>query len=265
MKEYHTPVLLNESVDGLNIQPGGVYVDATFGGGGHAREILRRLGKNGRLYAFDQDAEAYENRIDDERFVFVRGNFRYLKNFLRYHGMAQVDGVLADLGVSSHHFDDSSRGFSFRFDGDLDMRMNRQGGKSAADVLNGYSEGQLANLFFFYGELKSARKMAQAIVSRREKEPIKTVADFLSVMEAFAFRDKEKKILAQAFQSLRIEVNDEMEALRQMLRQALDVLREGGRLSVISYHSIEDRIVKNFFRTGNFEGEAIKDFFGNPI
>jgi len=265
MTEYHTPVLLNESVGGLNIQPEGVYVDVTFGGGGHSREILRRLGKNGRLYAFDQDSEAYENRIDDNRFVFVRSNFRYLKNFLRYYGEAHVDGVLADLGVSSHHFDDSSRGFSFRFDGDLDMRMNRWGNKSASDVLNGYSEEQLSNLFFFYGELKSARKIAQAIVLRREKEPIKTVADFRSVSEPFAFRDKEKKILAQAFQALRIEVNDEMEALKQMLRQALEVLCEGGRLSVISYHSLEDRLVKNFFRSGNFEGETIKDFYGNPI
>ncbi|MDR1742609.1 MAG: 16S rRNA (cytosine(1402)-N(4))-methyltransferase RsmH [Dysgonamonadaceae bacterium] len=265
MTEYHTPVLLNESVGGLNIQPEGVYVDVTFGGGGHSREILRCLGKNGRLYAFDQDSEAYENRIDDNRFVFVRSNFRYLKNFLRYYGEAHVDGVLADLGVSSHHFDDSSRGFSFRFDGDLDMRMNRWGNKSASDVLNGYSEEQLSNLFFFYGELKSARKIAQAIVLRREKEPIKTVADFRSVMEPFAFRDKEKKILAQAFQALRIEVNDEMEALKQMLRQALEVLCEGGRLSVISYHSLEDRLVKNFFRSGNFEGETIKDFYGNPI
>ena len=265
MTEYHTPVLLAESIDGLDIQPDGVYADVTFGGGGHSREILRRLGKNGRLYAFDQDAEAYENRIDDERFTFVRGNFRHLKNFLRYYGETQIDGVLADLGVSSHHFDDSARGFSFRFDGDLDMRMNRLADKSAADILNEYSEERLANLFFFYGELKNARKIAQSIVSRREKEPIKTVADFLSVMEPFAFRDKEKKILAQAFQALRIEVNDEMDALRQMLRQSLEVLREGGRISVISYHSLEDRLVKNFFRTGNFEGEMVKDFFGNLI
>lgn len=260
---YHTPALLSESVGGLRVIPSGVYVDVTFGGGGHSREILSRLGDDGRLIVFDQDEDAAQNAFDDRRFIFVRSNFRFLKNFLRYHEIEQVDGILADLGVSSHHFDDSARGFSFRFEGELDMRMNRNAHQKAADILNAYSEEKLANLFFLYGELRNARKIASAIVTFREAKKFAETKDLLSVLEPFAFRDREKKILAQAFQALRIEVNGEMEALKEMLTQALQVLKPGGRLSVISYHSLEDRLVKNFFRTGNFEGDLIKDFYGN--
>lgn len=260
---YHTPALLSESIDGLHVIPSGVYVDVTFGGGGHSREILSRLGDDGRLIAFDQDKDAVQNVFDDSRFIFVRSNFRFLKNFLRYHEIEQVDGILADLGVSSHHFDDSARGFSFRFEGELDMRMNRYAHKKAADILNEYTEEKLADLFFLYGELRNARKIASAIVAFRETKKMAETKDLLSVLEPFAFRDREKKILAQAFQALRIEVNGEMEALKEMLAQAQQVLKPGGRLSVISYHSLEDRLVKNFFRTGNFEGDLIKDFYGN--
>lgn len=260
---YHTPVLLRESVDGLNISDGGVYVDVTFGGGGHSREILRLLGDKGRLLAFDQDEEATENAIQDVRFTFVRSNFRFLKNFLRYHGVEKVDGVLADLGVSSHHFDNSERGFSFRFSGELDMRMNRNAKKTAAEILNNYPEEKLADVFYQYGELKNARRIASEVVAFRQVERIQNAAHFLQILEPFTRKDKEKKILAQAFQALRIEVNTEMQALTDMLSQALEVLKPGGRLSVISYHSLEDRLVKNFFRTGNFEGELVKDFFGN--
>lgn len=260
---YHTPVLLNESVEGLNVRPEGVYVDVTFGGGGHSREILSRLGEGGRLIAFDQDRDALANAPDDPRFTFVRGNFRYLNNFLRYHHVDAVDGLLADLGVSSHHFDDSGRGFSFRFDGELDMRMNRDAALSAADILNEYPVEKLADVFYTYGELKNARRIASAIGSFRQQQRIKSTADFLSVLEPFTRRDREKKALAQAFQALRIEVNGEMEALTEMLEQALRWLKPGGRLSVISYHSLEDRLVKNFLRSGNFQGELIKDFYGN--
>jgi 16S rRNA (cytosine1402-N4)-methyltransferase len=260
---YHTPALLHESVDGLNIRPDGIYVDVTFGGGGHSREILSRLGPEGKLYAFDQDAAAYDNRIDDPRFVFIRGNFRYLKNFMRYYGENCVDGILADLGVSSHHFDTPDRGFSFRFEGDLDMRMNRSSSKSAAKILNEYSEDQLSSIFSRYGELNNAGKIASAIVRSRDAYPITTVEDFVKILEPFTFKDKEKKVLAQAFQALRIEVNDEMDSLREMLLQSLQLLRKGGRMSVISYHSLEDRMVKNFFRSGNVEGKIEKDFFGN--
>lgn len=260
---YHTPVLLRESVDGLNISDGGVYVDVTFGGGGHSREILRLLGDKGRLLAFDQDEEATENAIQDARFTFVRSNFRFLKNFLRYHGVEKVDGVLADLGVSSHHFDNSERGFSFRFSGELDMRMNRNAKKTAAEILNNYPEEKLADVFYQYGELKNARRIASEVVAFRQVERIQNTAHFLQILEPFTRKDKEKKILAQAFQALRIEVNTEMQALTDMLSQALEVLKPGGRLSVISYHSLEDRLVKNFFRTGNFEGKLVKDFFGN--
>jgi|AGTN01.3.fsa_nt_gi S-adenosyl-methyltransferase MraW len=263
MAVYHTPALLGESIDGLNICPGGVYVDATFGGGGHSREILNRLGEKGRLVAFDQDEDAVKNAIADPRFTFVRGNFRFLKNFLRYHEVDRVDGILADLGVSSHHFDDSGRGFSFRLPGELDMRMNRNAQKRAADILNEYPEEKLADLFFQYGELKSARKIASAIVAFRRTKKMDETADLLSVLEPFAYKDREKKILAQAFQALRIEVNGEMEALTEMLAQAVQLLKPGGRLSVISYHSLEDRLVKNFLRTGNFSGEVVKDFYGN--
>ncbi len=260
---YHTPALLQESIEGLNIRPEGVYVDVTFGGGGHSREILSRLGGGGRLLSFDQDEDAARNRIEDERFVFVRSNFRFLKNFLRYHSVSEVDGILADLGVSSHHFDDSSRGFSFRMPGNLDMRMNRQISKTAANVLNEYSIEKLSDIFFFYGELKNARKIALAVTDFRQSSPIATISDFLQVMRPFISKEKENKILAQAFQALRIEVNDEMEALKELLLQGLQVLKPGGRFGVISYHSLEDRLVKNFFKSGNFEGEIRKDFFGN--
>lgn len=263
MTAYHVPALLQESVEGLNIRSDGVYVDVTFGGGGHSREILARLGENGRLLAFDQDLEAYRNSISDPRFVFVRSNFRFLNNFLRYHRVEAVDGILADLGVSSHHFDASERGFSFRLPGDLDMRMNRLSQKTAADILNRYSEEKLSDIFFFYGELKPARKIAAAICSRRERGRIETVSDFLEIMKPFVFREKENKILAQAFQALRIEVNDELQALQEMLAQGSQALKPGGRFCVISYHSLEDRLVKNFFRTGNFEGKVVKDFYGN--
>lgn len=260
---YHTPALLNESVDGLNIRPDGVYVDVTFGGGGHSREILKRLGKRGRLIAFDQDRDAAKNVPDDPRFVFVRSNFRFLRNFLRYHNVDAVDGFLADLGVSFHHFDDPGRGFSFRFEGALDMRMNRDAGMTAADILNEYPEERLSDLLYRYGELRNARGIAKAVVLFRQDRGINTTDDLLSILEPFTRRDREKKVLAQAFQALRIEVNGEMNALMEMLEQALLSLKPGGRLSVISYHSLEDRLVKNFFRTGNFEGELVKDFYGN--
>ena len=262
---YHVPALLNESIDGLKVLPSGIYVDVTFGGGGHSREILNRLGDNGRLLGFDQDEDAVANIIPDNRFTFVRSNFRYLKNFLRYHGINQVDGVIADLGVSSHHFDDSVRGFSFRFSGDLDMRMNRGASLNAADILNEYQEDKLADVFYKWGELKNARRIASSVVEYRAKKKIEKTDDLLEIVSPFTRRDKEKKILAQAFQALRIEVNGEMDALTEMLMQSLDVLKPGGRLSVISYHSLEDRLVKNFFRTGNFEGNLVKDFFGNPL
>ena len=262
---YHVPALLNESIDGLKVLPSGIYVDVTFGGGGHSREILNRLGENGRLLGFDQDEDAVANIIPDNRFTFVRSNFRYLKNFLRYHGINQVDGVIADLGVSSHHFDDSVRGFSFRFSGDLDMRMNRGASLNAADILNEYQEDKLADVFYKWGELKNARRIASSVVEYRAKKKIEKTDDLLEIVSPFTRRDKEKKILAQAFQALRIEVNGEMDALTEMLMQSLDVLKPGGRLSVISYHSLEDRLVKNFFRTGNFEGNLEKDFFWNPL
>ena len=262
---YHVPALLNESIEGLRVLSSGIYVDVTFGGGGHSREILNRLGENGRLLGFDQDEDAVANIIPDNRFTFVRSNFRYLKNFLRYHDIDQVDGVIADLGVSSHHFDDSVRGFSFRFSGDLDMRMNRGASLNAADILNEYQVEKLADVFYKWGELKNARRIASSVVEYRSKKKIEKTDDFLEIISPFTRRDKEKKILAQAFQALRIEVNGEMDALTEMLMQALDVLKPGGRLSVISYHSLEDRLVKNFFRTGNFEGNLEKDFFGNPL
>ena len=263
--EYHVPVLLHESLEGMDIHPDGVYVDVTFGGGGHSREILRRLGDEGRLYGFDQDADAEQNIPDDERFVFVRSNFRYLYNFMRYYDeVGEVDALLADLGVSSHHFDDRERGFSFRFEGSLDMRMNTRAGQTATDVLNNYTEEQLADVFYLYGELKNARRLAAAVVAYRTgKKPILTSGDLLEIVTPFIGRDKEKKFLAQVFQALRIEVNDEMRALREMLGASLRVLKPGGRLVVITYHSLEDRLVKNFLKTGNFEGKVEQDFFGN--
>lgn len=262
---YHIPALLKETVDGLNINPDGIYVDVTFGGGGHSREIMRRLGKKGKLISFDQDLDAYANRIDDERFVFVRSNFRYLKNFLRYHGIEKVDGILADLGVSFHHFDVASRGFSFRMDGELDMRMNVKASQKASDVLNEYSEEDLIRIFRVYGELAQPQKMARAIVRAREEKPFVMVQDLLSVAEKLIAKERAKKELACVFQALRIEVNKEMGALKQLLMQSAEVLKVGGRLSVLSYHSLEDRLVKNFMKTGNFDGKVEKDFFGNVI
>ena len=261
---YHVPVLLKESVDGLNISGDGVYVDVTFGGGGHSREILSRLGAGGHLYSFDQDADAEMNAegFDTEKFTFVRSNFRFLKNFLKYHGVEQIDGLLADLGVSSHHFDDSERGFSFRFEGKLDMRMNQRAGKTAADVVNTYDEKQLADVLYLYGELKQSRKIASAIVKARQTRKVETIGDFLEIVKPFFRNEREKKELAKVFQALRIEVNHEMDALRDMLRGATEMLKPGGRLVVITYHSLEDRIVKNLMKTGNVEGEEDKDFFG---
>ena len=261
---YHVPVLLQESLEGMNITPEGTYVDVTFGGGGHSREILRRLGAEGHLYGFDQDADAEQNIPADSRFTFVRSNFRYLYNFMRYHQVAgEVDGLLADLGVSSHHFDDQERGFSFRFDGDLDMRMNTRAGKTAADIVNTYTEEALADVFYLYGELKISRKLAAVIAKSRAVKKITTIGELLEVVKPLIGKDKEKKFLAHGFQALRIEVNDEMRALKEMLQGTLKVLKPEGRLVVITYHSLEDRLVKNFLKTGNFEGKAEKDFFGN--
>ncbi|MDR0505365.1 MAG: 16S rRNA (cytosine(1402)-N(4))-methyltransferase RsmH [Dysgonamonadaceae bacterium] len=260
---YHIPVLVKESVDGLNIQPKGKYVDNTYGGGGHANEILKRLDDDGRLYAFDQDADAEKNILSDRRLIFIRSNFRYFSNFMDWHGLEKIDGVFADLGVSSHHFDDATRGFSFRFDGDLDMRMNKRAGKTAAEILNEYSESELADVFYLYGELRNSRAIARAVVNKRNEKKIRTVSDFLDILKPCFSREKEKKHLAQVFQALRIEVNKEMDALKEMLIQAGDYLKTGGRFVVITYHSLEDRIVKNFFKTGNFNGEAEKDFYGN--
>jgi S-adenosyl-methyltransferase MraW len=261
---YHVPVMLNESIEGLAIIPNGIYVDVTFGGGGHSRKILTCLGNSGKLYGFDQDADAEQNIPADNRFTFIRSNFRYLFNFARYHGIVgETNGILADLGVSSHHFDDKDRGFSFRFEGALDMRMNTRSGKTAADVINNYPEEELADLFYLYGELKIARRLASLLVRERANRPILTIEDFLEVIKPFTAKDKEKKFLAQVFQALRIEVNDEMQALKDMLKQCLQVLKPGGRLVVITYHSLEDRLVKNFLKTGNFEGKSEQDFFGN--
>lgn len=261
---YHVPVLLHESIDGLDIKPGGVYVDVTFGGGGHSREILRRLGCTGRLFSFDQDADAEANIGEDapENFTFVRSNFRYLKNWMRYYEIDHIDGLLADLGVSSHHFDDETRGFSFRFDAPLDMRMNKRAGMTAADVVNGYDEERLADIFFLYGEMKQSRKIAAALVKARQQKAINTTQDFIAAVEPFFKREREKKDMAKLFQALRIEVNHEMDALREMLMAATEVLGVEGRLSVITYHSLEDRIVKNVIKTGNVEGRRNEDFFG---
>lgn len=262
---YHIPALLQDSVDGMNLKPDSICVDVTFGGGGHSREILFRLGNKGHLYSFDQDIDALSNIEENENFTFVHSNFRYLKNFMQYHEVKSVDAILADLGVSSHHFDDSKRGFSFRYENEkLDMRMNQKAKKTAADILNQYNEEKLADIFFFYGELKQARRIASMIVKSRQEKPFKLISDLLETLAPFIGKnEKEKKILAQAFQALRIEVNEEIEALKDMLNQSLDILKPGGRLVVITYHSIEDRLVKNFFKTGNFEGKLDKDFYGN--
>ena len=259
---YHISVLLEESVDGLDIPPDGIYVDVTFGGGGHSQEILKRLGKNGHLYGFDQDADAELNIVNDDRFTFVRSNFRYLKNWMRYYEVEQIDGLLADLGVSSHHFDDELRGFSFRFDSPLDMRMNKRAGMTAADILNTYSEEQLADVFYLYGELKNARKLASVLVKARQVSPINTTGQLVELTEKLFAREREKKEMTKLFQALRIEVNHEMDALREMLKGACQLLKPGGRLSVITYHSLEDRIVKNVMRAGNAEGKVEQDFYG---
>ncbi len=260
---YHTPVLLEESVNGMNIRPDGTYVDVTFGGGGHSKYILSKLGKNGKLLSFDQDEDAEKNIVNDKRFTFVRSNFRYLHNFLRYYQVEKVDAILADLGVSSHHFDDSERGFSFRFDGKLDMRMNKRAGMTAADIVNTYEEEKLASVFYLYGELKNSRKLASVIVKARNNQKIETIEDFLSVIKPLFGREREKKELAKVFQALRIEVNQEMEALKEMLYATIEALKPGGRLVVITYHSLEDRMVKNIMKTGNVEGKVEQDFFGN--
>lgn len=259
---YHVPVLLNESVSGLDISPQGVYVDVTFGGGGHSREILARLGGQGRLFGFDQDADAERNIIGDARFTFVRSNFRYLANWMRYYGVEHIDGLLADLGVSSHHFDDETRGFSFRFDAPLDMRMNKRDGITAADIVNGYTEERLADILYLYGELKNSRRLAAAIVKARAAKPIQTTQELVDATAPLYKKEREKKDMAKLFQALRIEVNSEMTALCDMLSAATALLRPGGRLSVITYHSLEDRIVKNIMRTGNAEGRVRQDFFG---
>lgn len=260
---YHVPVLLHESIDGLDIKPGGVYVDVTFGGGGHSREILRRLDPTARLFSFDQDTDAERNVPEGaEGFTFVRSNFRYLKNWMRFYDVDHIDGLLADLGVSSHHFDDAERGFSFRFDAPLDMRMNKRAGKTAADIVNSYDEQQLADIFYLYGEMKNSRRIAAALAKARADKPIATTQDFLKAVEPLFRREREKKDMARLFQALRIEVNHEMVALKQMLAAATELLAPGGRLSVITYHSLEDRIVKNFMKTGNAEGKAEQDFFG---
>lgn len=278
---YHVPVLLKESVDGLNIKPGGIYVDVTFGGGGHSREILSRIGTKGHLFSFDQDADAENNIfesedndinntdtqkarrfVDDSRFTFVRSNFRYLKNWMQYYGIEHIDGLLADLGVSSHHFDDESRGFSFRFDAPLDMRMNKRAGKTAAEIINEYDEEQLADLFYLYGELKNSRRIAATLVAARKQAFIASTSDFIRAVEPLFSREREKKDMAKLFQALRIEVNHEMTALKEMLTSATALLTHRGRLSIITYHSLEDRIVKNVMKTGNIEGKVNQDFFG---
>ena len=262
---YHIPVLLQECIDGLSIRPDGVYVDVTFGGGGHSRAILSALGEKGHLYGFDQDSDAINNVPVDSRFTFVHSNFRYLKNWMRYHGVEQLDGLLADLGVSSHHFDEAGRGFSFRQDGPLDMRMNRQASLSAKDVIQTYNEKQLAQIFYLYGELRNARQLAAAIVRNRNIQPINTIDDFIKVVNPLMGKSREKKDLAKVFQALRIEVNHELEALCEMLGSAIELLKPGGRLVVLTYHSLEDRIVKNFMRAGNVDGKADKDFYGNLL
>ena len=266
---YHVPVLLNESIEGLNIHPNGIYVDVTFGGGGHSREILSRLKEGCSLYSFDQDADAELNiskmglsNDQTDRFTFVRSNFRYLKNWMRYYNIDHIDGLLADLGVSSHHFDDETRGFSFRFDAPLDMRMNKRSGRTAADILNEEDEEKLANILYLYGEIKQSRRIASAIVKARTQLEFKSTNELLAIVEPFFSHAREKKEMAKMFQALRIEVNHEMDALREMLLAATDLLSPGGRLSVITYHSLEDRMVKNIMKSGNIEGKVKQDFYG---
>lgn len=261
--EYHNPVLLHETVDGLNIKPDGIYVDVTFGGGGHSKEILRRLGPNGKLFGFDQDEDAWHNALPDERFTLVQENFRYIKRFLRFHGVKSVDGILADLGVSSHQFDVPERGFSTRFDADLDMRMSKRNELDAYKVINEYDESNLKRVFLDYGELKVAPALARTIVEAREKTAIKTTDELKTVLAKYLPEKVKNKVLAQIYQAIRIEVNQEMEVLKEFLEQSLEILNPGGRLSVISYHSLEDRLVKRFMKNGLFEGEPERDFFGN--
>ncbi|MFC5193718.1 16S rRNA (cytosine(1402)-N(4))-methyltransferase RsmH [Bizionia hallyeonensis] len=261
--EYHNPVLLKETVDGLNIKEDGVYVDVTFGGGGHSKEILKRLGENGKLFAFDQDPDALENTIDDERFTLIHENFQFMKRFLRFYGAKEVDGILADFGVSSHQFDIAERGFSTRFEADLDMRMNQKSDLSAYNVVNDYDEEQISQVLWQYGELRQANAMARAIVEQRKLEPIKTSDQLKLALKPFLQHKKENKVLAQIYQAIRIEVNQEIEVLKSFLLQAPEILVKGGRLSVISYHSLEDRLVKRFIRNGLFEGEPERDVFGN--
>ena len=262
---YHVPVMLNQSVDGLSVRKGGVYVDVTFGGGGHSREILRRMDGTGRLFGFDQDSDAAANVPQDGRFTFVLSNFRYIENWMDYYGISGVDGVLADLGVSSHHFDDVERGFSFRHDAELDMRMNRKSHLTAAEVLNTYDEERLAFVLHTFGELKNARQIARAVIKRRNTAPFARISDLLELLQPFVGRDREKKDMAKAFQALRMEVNDETGALCRMLEGAISLLVPGGRLVVLTYHSIEDRIVKNYIRSGNAAGKVEQDFYGNRL
>lgn len=263
MSSYHSSVLLHESIDALSIKKDGVYVDVTFGGGGHSKEILNRLGENGKLFAFDQDPDALENAIEDSRFELIPENFRYISRFLRFHGVRKVDGILADLGVSSHQFDEAQRGFSTRFEADLDMRMNQRSKKSAKEVINNYSEEKLAEILFLYGELRNSRKLARTIVHERNHKKIETSFQLKEVLQMYLPKAKEHKILAQIFQAIRIEVNEELDVLKEFLEQVPNLLNADGRLSVISYHSLEDRLVKRFIRTGLFEGEPEKDVFGN--
>ena len=263
VQTYHVPVLLTQSIDELITNPNGVYVDATFGGGGHSKEILSRLGKDGELYSFDQDADTMNNIVDDDRFTFVYSNFRYMRNFMRYYGHEQVDGILADLGVSWHHFDDESRGFSFRFDAPLDMRMNQTKGITAAEVVNSYDEERLASIFYLYGELKNGRQLAQAIIRKRDQDYIDTTGKLVDIVRACVGREREKKEMAKVFQALRMEVNHEVDALCEMLLSTLKILKPGGKLVIITYHSIEDRMVKNLMKSGNLEGNVETDFYGN--
>lgn len=263
VQTYHVPVLLTQSIDELITNPNGIYVDATFGGGGHSKEILSRLGKDGELYSFDQDADTMNNIVDDDRFTFVYSNFRYMRNFMRYYGHEQVDGILADLGVSWHHFDDESRGFSFRFDAPLDMRMNQTKGITAAEVVNSYDEERLASIFYLYGELKNGRQLAQAIIRKRDQDYIDTTGKLVDIVRACVGREREKKEMAKVFQALRMEVNHEVDALREMLLSTLKILKPGGKLVIITYHSIEDRMVKNLMKSGNLEGNVETDFYGN--
>jgi len=262
---YHIPVLKNEAIAWLKIEPNGVYVDCTFGGGGHSAAILEQLGEKGRLFGFDRDLDAFKNTLNDSRFTFVRGNFKHLENFLRYYGIEKVNGILADLGVSSHHFDEGERGFSYRFDGKLDMRMNQKANLTAEKVLNDYSEEKLADIFYYYGELRQARQIAKKIVAERANKRIETIFEFVKILSPFYAKGRENKELAPIFQAVRIEVNGELDALKSLLEQSTEILTENGKIAIITYHSLEDRLVKNYFRTGNFEGKVEKDFYGNLI